>query len=63
MKKHKQFLVTGAGGFIGSHLTEILIDKGYRVNAFLRYSSSGNVGNLMWIGKKIPTIKSDLWKY
>jgi len=32
-------LVTGAGGFIGSHLTERLIGLGYDVKAFLRYNS------------------------
>jgi len=32
-------LVTGAGGFIGSHLAEFLVEKGYRVRAFVRYNS------------------------
>ena len=32
-------LVTGAGGFIGSHLCEALIEKGYKVKAFVRYNS------------------------
>jgi len=32
-------LVTGAGGFIGSHLCETLIEKGYNVKAFVRYNS------------------------
>ena len=32
-------LVTGAGGFIGSHLTERLIQLGYSVKAFMRYNS------------------------
>lgn len=34
-------LVTGAGGFIGSHLCEALTEKGYEVRAFLRYNSRG----------------------
>jgi len=37
-------LVTGAAGFIGSHLTEYLIEKGYEVKAFVRYNSKNNWG-------------------
>lgn len=32
-------LITGAGGFIGSHLVEAAVRKGYAVRAFLRYNS------------------------
>jgi dTDP-glucose 4,6-dehydratase len=39
-------LVTGAGGFIGSHLTERLIDEGAQVRAFVRYTSRGDLGLL-----------------
>lgn len=31
----KKILVTGADGFIGSHLTESLLEKGYDVKAFV----------------------------
>ncbi|WP_422446925.1 NAD-dependent 4,6-dehydratase LegB [Thermoanaerobacterium sp. DL9XJH110] len=37
-------LVTGAAGFIGSHLTEELVKRGHRVKAFIRYNSSGSWG-------------------
>jgi NAD dependent epimerase/dehydratase len=37
-------LVTGAGGFIGSHLVETLLAGGARVRAFVRYTSSGGAG-------------------
>ena len=37
-------LVTGADGFIGSHLTEALRDHGYEVKAFCVYNSSGSLG-------------------
>lgn len=39
-------LVTGAGGFIGSHLTEALVQRGARVRAFIRYNSRGDCGLL-----------------
>lgn len=37
-------LVTGAGGFIGSHLTELLVEEGYVVKAFLHYNSLNQWG-------------------
>ena len=40
----KTILVTGADGFIGSHLTEMLVDKGYRVKALSQYNSFNNWG-------------------
>ena len=39
-----KILVTGSGGFIGSHLTEELIKKGYQVKAFVHYNSFNNWG-------------------
>jgi NAD dependent epimerase/dehydratase len=42
----KIILVTGAGGFIGSHLAERLTELGYNVRAFVHYNSSGNWGYL-----------------
>ena len=39
-------LVTGAGGFIASHLTEALLHGGYKVRALIHYNSRGSWGNL-----------------
>ena len=40
----KNVLVTGAAGFIGSHLTERCVESGYKVKALVRYNSKGNYG-------------------
>lgn len=42
----KKVLVTGAGGFIGSHLVERLVDAGANVRAFVRYNSRTDAGLL-----------------
>jgi NAD dependent epimerase/dehydratase len=40
----KVVLITGADGFIGSHLTELLVAKGYKVKALSQYNSFNNWG-------------------
>ena len=42
--KGKKILVTGASGFIGSHLTERLVSDGHEVSVFLHYRSGSNRG-------------------
>lgn len=42
----RQVLVTGAGGFIGSHLTEALLAEGAKVRALVHYNSAGSWGLL-----------------
>jgi dTDP-glucose 4,6-dehydratase len=46
---NKKVLVTGAGGFIASHLVERLIKEGAQVRAFARYNSRNDVGMLKLI--------------
>lgn len=41
-KHDTKVLVTGADGFIGSHLTEALLDRGYSVRALSQYNSFNN---------------------
>ena len=60
----KQILVTGAGGFIGSHLVEALVWHGARVKAFVRYNSRGDPGLLSMLSladlAKLEIIAGDL---
>lgn len=55
--KNKKILVTGADGFIGSHLTETLVQKGYNVRAFVFYNSFNSWG---WLDHSAPKIKKSL---
>lgn len=48
----KKVLVTGADGFIGSHLTESLLEKGYDVKAFTYYNSFNTWGWLDTLSKE-----------
>lgn len=49
---NKRVLVTGADGFIGSHLTELLLEKGYSVKAFTYYNSFNSWGWLDTFNKE-----------
>ncbi len=49
----QQVTVTGAGGFIGSHLVEYLAGEGARVRAFVRYNSRADQGNLGFLNARL----------
>ena len=55
--KNKRILVTGADGFIGSHLTEELVKRGHDVRAFVFYNSFNSWG---WLDHSPKSIRESL---
>jgi dTDP-glucose 4,6-dehydratase len=62
--KDRLVFVTGAGGFIGSHLVEELAGRGARVRAFVRYNSRGDWGYLNTLApqlrERVEVVAGDL---
>ena len=54
MASSPTILITGADGFIGSHLTEVLVRQGYKVRAFVMYNSFNSWG---WLENCSPDVK------
>jgi dTDP-glucose 4,6-dehydratase len=53
-------LVTGADGFMGSHLTEALVHLGAHVHAFVRATSSGALNNIVQLRRQLKVHFADL---
>jgi len=62
IQNNKTALITGADGFIGSHLTEMLVAKGYQVKALSQYNSFNNWGWLEDVNckDKIEVLTGDI---
>lgn len=56
-RNYRKILVTGADGFIGSHLTEELVRQGYDVRAFVMYNSFNSWG---WLDSSPEEIRKEL---
>jgi len=51
--ENKPVLITGAGGFIGSHLVDRLVHDGAKVRAFVRYNSRNDPGLLRFLSPEL----------
>lgn len=61
----KKILITGAGGFIGSHLTELCVKEGFQVKAFVHYNAFNRAGWLEYSDYKndIEIVSGDIRDY
>lgn len=58
--ENRPILVTGADGFVGSHLTEELVQSGANVNVFIRATSSGALHHISDLQRRVNILRGDL---
>ena len=58
--EERPVFVTGADGFIGSHLTETLVEFGAMVHVFVRATSSGELQNIRHLRDDVTVHRGDL---
>lgn len=60
----RKVLITGAAGFIGSHLTELLVNEGAKIRAVVHYNGRGDLGNLAFlepsVARELEVVLSDV---
>jgi NAD dependent epimerase/dehydratase len=61
----KKLLITGAGGFIGSHLVEECVNQGFQVKAFVHYNAFSRAGWLEYskVKNKVEVVFGDVRDY
>jgi dTDP-glucose 4,6-dehydratase len=59
--ENKNILITGAGGFIGSHLTEHLVRLGAKIRAFVKYNSRDDRGQIEYLPQEIQDAIEIYW--
>ena len=59
-KKNSKILVTGGGGFVGSHITRALVDRGHQVRVLDNFARNINLVQDLIDEKKITFIKGDI---